>query len=167
MRKVIKSTTVRPHWDMAEDMPLTLVHYTRISNTPALPLAVEAWHWFNQQGYSGGEIAIGWDHEALTWETSDGKAVAVLTFKNQEWNNTCEIGIGFVDMSYRRVGLYRQLYEEVKKIAVEKGMLKTWGGRHINNTYKRLVDDKMGRTATFISVVEKLPGKTDANKSDC
>lgn len=119
--------------------------------------------------------ALNWDHQVL-WITKDlvfrngtvalkvegdgmnsiSRAVAALTFSHMEHSKTTWIHLSIVSPTYRRQGLYRALYAELREHAKKAGMLQIQSSTALNNSPMQAVALLLGRKVTSVTLTEEL-----------
>jgi GNAT superfamily N-acetyltransferase len=127
----------------------------KMNGSPALPLLVEGWSELFRNGHASPDVAIAWDHSVL-WIEDGGVPVAAMSYHYTDWNRQFWINLGYVKPSHRRRGLYRKLYEEAHRIAVEKKAHHISGGTNWNNHIMRATAEDLGRKPDYVIYTEVL-----------
>lgn len=131
-----------------------------ISHTEALTLALEAWQELSERGFTNNTMLVNWDHKAIV--AYNGKyALGIITYQIVEWQNTLHINIGYVKEIMRGQGIYRDLWNEIIKIAREKKLAQIVGSTHVRNVPMRAVAAQLGRIEESVTMVYNVVDEPD------
>jgi GNAT superfamily N-acetyltransferase len=145
-------------------MTEVLHHATKLSGSKPLALLAIGWAEISAQSSHPAIPAFTWDHSVF-WLELDGKVVAALTYKFEEWDGTLFIGFGYVWEGARRRGLYRRLYEAARQEAIKRKAVRIAGITEPWNLAMRSVAEKLGREVIGISYGEYLPQDTKVEEA--
>ncbi len=128
---------------------------------PAIPLALGGLLSLIEAGLTE-ESSTGLGYESLLVVALDGlQVVGVLLYAVQEYRLSLTVEYGFVHPDYRRQGIYRRLWEEIKLIAAETKIKKVIGITHVNNRSMQTVMEHLGRTVSYLTYEYRMPEETE------
>lgn len=130
---------MRPCW-------LEITHADTYMRTPALRVAIKAWLEIEQSGHGDGEQLISWNHPAfIAWDERDKKVCGILTYRPKSDDHVIHIQIGYIEPSYRRLGIYSLLWHALCEQAKKLEAKQITGIMHSENTAMRTLAAKLGR----------------------
>lgn len=138
-------------------MKIYIEHFEKITNTPAVPLAVRGWHEGMQAGLLDWQFYVQWDQRAIVaFDSRDDKAVGVLTWTKTDWNKSAGIHLGYVLPDYRKKDVYNFLWKALVKIARTENLTRIAGSTHLNNKVMRAVAAKQFREEVSVNLLYLL-----------
>lgn len=133
-----------------------------INGCPALALAVEGWNNLLQEGLADTAIIFSYSQSVL-WVEDGGQPVGVIVWEYYEYRKELWINLSYVKAQFRGKGYFRQLYNRLLEIAIEKKALRIAGATHVDNKVMQDVALRCGRTAQFITYSQLVPQHTENN----
>lgn len=101
--------------------------YNRIDYTPGLKLALRAQLELLDADRMPAEVCIYWDDHCIVAFNPDNIPIGVITYKYLEYACTVHITIGYVSFGWRRMGVYKAMWERLIAEARKLGALKITG----------------------------------------
>lgn len=131
---------------------MRIEHYDGLNRTPALPLAVEGWFRLFQQGLAGDTVQVQWDHNSLVAFDNDDVAMGIITYAHLEYLKSLTVCIGYVRPAYRRLGVYRALWDALVGKATEMKASVIDSSTFIENAPMRAVASDQRRRETSVNL---------------
>jgi GNAT superfamily N-acetyltransferase len=146
---------------------IEIVHYDKISRTPAAVLATRGWLEDVERGLGEDTINVAWDQQAFVGFAGaagggERTAVGVITWAHIEWRRELFVHQSYVLPPWRRRGIYTALWGTVVEKARELKVAKICSITHVDNTAMRAAAQVLGRREEGIVLVFDLEGITAA-----
>jgi GNAT superfamily N-acetyltransferase len=136
--------------------PIEFQEFERINNTPAIALIARAWSELLEAGLAAPELVGHWQQKAIVGNF-DGEAIALITWEPVEYKNCIWLQMGYVDPSYRRRGIYVQMWERLVAKARELKIPQIESGIHVRNEAALALSDSLGRERIAIMTRYRVP----------
>jgi GNAT superfamily N-acetyltransferase len=133
----------------ASPTAVTICQYDGINNTPAPALIAQAWTEMLTAGTVSNETVSSWDNQALVAFYGEAPA-GLLTYDHVKYRKLVWIQLAWVAPAFRRLGIYRKLWDRVVIEARRLEAVKIQGGTALNNTVMREAARKMGRAELYV-----------------
>lgn len=117
----------------------------KINRTPAMKLLAKGWHELLEHGFTDSIVMLGWDDQGIM-ATLDGTPIGVIAFSESTGDDTLWIKIGYVVPTYRRCGVYRQMWDALVKLARERKLKEIQGATDPRNERMIRVNERLGRS---------------------
>jgi GNAT superfamily N-acetyltransferase len=129
-------------------MNTRIEQYNGLNRTPAALLAAEGHLELLRLGFADTMVYNYWDDEALVAFDADSQMtppLGVITFQHTKHYRQIDLKIGYVREPFRRMGVYRKLWEQLVGLAVERKAVLIRSGVHIDNVTMQNVALSQGR----------------------
>ena len=123
----------------------------RASCTNAFALLVEGWNEMVQEGWTPDGVAVSpvrASDEVFYAVSKEGDIVGAMAFRTED--DAIRINLSYVEPSSRRRGIYRQMLDELLKLARERSILKLISEVSTENKVMRAVLHRTGRRAVAV-----------------
>lgn len=141
-------------------IPIVISHHDQLNFSPAVPIAVEAWHEIIISGRSENAVLLHFEHRAITADIEghlgQRQPVGVLVWQKLDWRSEAFVVLGYVRNSVRRHGIYRKLFNELVEKARELKLTRIAGTTHFDNAEMRAVASALGRRETSINTILEI-----------
>lgn len=138
---------------MTSHASVKVQHIVKVNGTKAMPILVRAWSYLLEHKLAPlNQWPLAWDMEALIAVTPQGIIVGVIGFAYQEWTRELVLNIGYVDLKFRKQGVYEHLWLALVKQAQKRKIPSITSGTAMNNYAVRTFSKKAGRKETRVLI---------------
>lgn len=135
-------------------------HVEKIQGTPVVGLCVDAWKHLQDCGFTEDMIPFDWEQCAF-WAEEEGEVIGILVYKEQAWDHSLFVAMGYVKPENRGKGVYRSLWEKAVAHAKEKQLRCITGIVHWQNKEMQAVMERFGRLPVAITYDYRLEVKEE------
>lgn len=126
------------------------------NNTPVVPIYFQAMAELTIAGHNHKCVSFNYDQKAIV--ALDGPViVGLMLIEDCKWKNSLMVVLGYVVPTYRRKGIYTELWNRAVEKAQELERVLIEGATYIDNRVMQAVMDKHGRKAVSINYEYQVP----------
>ena len=127
-----------------------------------LPLVAKMSAELYENGWGPPSGTPGYFADEVISASVDGRVVGFISSRIEDKTGSLWVMGGYVLPEYRRLGIYRRLWEELVKFGNEKGCTRIEGTTHMGNSPMRGFYRSVGRKETWVIGVCNLKQNSDS-----
>jgi GNAT superfamily N-acetyltransferase len=128
----------------SERKRIILKDFDQLNGSPVAVYAMACRERLPEAGFYEYQWLIGWDDPAIV-AFVDSMPVGILVYRKIEWQKSFTVVLGFVEMEHRRKGIYKQMWNQLKKRVKKTGYRWIIGATHPDNKEMTAAMESCGR----------------------